>query len=455
MAGGYGDQGSYGGGYGGAPRSPQPAPYQQDPRRTPGGRPAQSSRGPTLNMRPVKSPGGNEYAFANIVALSQMDADQLRGGRDSNPTFYVLINDDFVLTAKVTPQSQPGEIGMTDGQRTWIGISLGPQEQVRVRAYDAYGPGAMYLKNITLDVGFASRKSTDASYDQEELASFFLRNFDSQVLAPGQSLLMDVKSIPLRLTVRTVDLMDLTNEKAQEELDQTSSDPRARGFLFNQTTIDFFKDASSNIKLKASATRPATNTIIAPNFKFEAMGIGGLDTEFSQIFRRAFASRIFPPGLVEKLGGQHVRGLLLYGPPGTGKTLIARKIGEMLNARKPKVINGPEVLSKYVGQSEENVRKLFSDAEKEYKEKGEESGLHIIIFDELDAVCKQRGSGAGGGTGVGDSVVNQLLSKLDGVDQLNNILLIGMTNRMDMIDEALLRPGRLVSKCNGLPKTSP
>lgn len=115
----------------------------------------------------------------------------------------------------------------------------------------------------------------------------------------------------------------------------------------------------------------------------------------------------------------------------------------MLNAREPKVINGPEVLNKYVGQSEENIRKLFADAEREYKEKGEESGLHIIIFDELDAVCKQRGSGAGGGTGVGDSVVNQLLSKLDGVDQLNNILVIGMTNRMDMIDDALLRPGRL------------
>jgi vesicle-fusing ATPase len=115
----------------------------------------------------------------------------------------------------------------------------------------------------------------------------------------------------------------------------------------------------------------------------------------------------------------------------------------MLNAREPKIINGPEVLNKFVGQSEENIRKLFADAEQEYKEKGDESGLHIIIFDELDAVCKQRGSGAGGGTGVGDSVVNQLLSKMDGVDQLNNILLIGMTNRKDMIDDALLRPGRL------------
>lgn len=68
--------------------------------------------------------------------------------------------------------------------------------------------------------------------------------------------------------------------------------------------------------------------------------------------------------------------------------------------------------------------------------------MHIIIFDELDAICKQRGS-SNSGTGVGDTVVNQLLSKMDGVDKLNNILIIGMTNRKDMIDEALLRPGRL------------
>jgi vesicle-fusing ATPase len=293
-----------------------------------------------------------------------------------------------------------------------------------------------------VEVGFAARKTTDTPYDQDELATFFKKSFENQILAPGQQLLLDVKNIPLRLSVRTVQLADLSMEK--EETDAPSiTDPRARGILTSHTQVDFFKDARSDLKLKASAKRAAANSIIQPGFKFEDMGIGGLDTEFSAIFRRAFASRIFPPGIVERLGINHVRGLLLYGPPGTGKTLMARQIGKMLNAREPKIINGPEVLNKYVGASEENIRKMFADAEKEQKEKGDESGLHIIIFDELDAVCKQRGSGSGGGTGVGDSVVNQLLSKLDGVEQLNNILLIGMTNRMDMIDEALLRPGRL------------
>lgn len=314
-------------------------------------------------------------------------------------------------------------------------------DELEVRPYDPFSQGATsYLGNLDIEVGFAGKKTVEAPYDQDELAASFINLYRNQIFAPGQQLLMDFKGIPLKMSVRSVELVDLS---MKSESQAPSSDPQARGVLTKETAINYYKDAKTGINIKGSNRRAAPNSVVRPDFKFENMGIGGLDTEFAAIFRRAFASRIFPPGLADKLGIQHVRGILLYGPPGTGKTLIARQIGKMLNAREPKVINGPEVLNKYVGQSEENIRKLFADAEKEYKEKGDESGLHIIIFDELDAVCKQRGSGAGGGTGVGDSVVNQLLSKLDGVDQLNNILLIGMTNRKDMIDEALLRSGRL------------
>ena len=77
---------------------------------------------------------------------------------------------------------------------------------------------------------------------------------------------------------------------------------------------------------------------------------------------------------------------------GTGKTLMARQIGKMLHAREPKIIHGPEILDKYVGQSEANIRQLFADAEQEEKKSGINSALHIIIFDEIDAICRQRGS---------------------------------------------------------------
>merc|ERR1719464_1350820 len=193
-------------------------------------------------------------------------------------------------------------------------------------------------------------------------------------------------------------------------------------------------------------------SIINPDWDFTKMGVGGLDIEFNAIFRRAFASRVFPPEVMEQLGCKHVKGILLYGPPGTGKTLMARQIGQMLNSREPKIVNGPEILDKYVGESEANIRKLFAEAEEEEVRMGPLSGLHIIIFDEIDAICKARGS-TGSSSGVNDTVVNQLLSKIDVVNQLNNILIIGMTNRLDMIDDALTRPGRLEVKIEiGLPK---
>ncbi|KAK2773207.1 transport between ER and Golgi ATPase protein [Onygenales sp. PD_12] len=438
MTDGYSEKRNYGRSPMGRPGDGQPMmPPRQGGSMRMGGGGGGGGDGQVWSLKPAKSPD-NSYTYGNLVAVSPRDIPPARDGSD----VLLLVNDMFVFSARPLEGFPPGHISMSDPQRTWAQIAL--TDMVSVRRYDIFSQGGQaYIASLDMEVSFAGKKRTEIPYDQDQLAKVVIRNFENQVLAPGQKILMDDKSIPLLLTVKTVQLGDLASEKAKSSSAPTLSDPRSRGILTPFTLINFFKDAKTGINVKASDRRPAANSIIQPDFKFENMGIGGLDSEFSTIFRRAFASRIFPPGMIEKLGIQHVKGILLYGPPGTGKTLIARQIGKMLNAREPKIINGPEVLNKYVGQSEENIRKLFADAEQEYKQKGDESGLHIIIFDELDAVCKQRGSGAGGGTGVGDSVVNQLLSKLDGVDQLNNILLIGMTNRMDMIDDALLRPGRL------------
>ena len=183
--------------------------------------------------------------------------------------------------------------------------------------------------------------------------------------------------------------------------------------------------------------------IFKEDITFQSMGIGGLDAQFAEIFRRAFNSRRYPASVLEKYGVKHCKGMLLYGPPGTGKTLIARQIAKALNCSEPQVVDGPQIFDKYVGGSEKKIRELFEPAEKDQKENGDESELHIVIFDEIDAICRQRGSVGSSGTGVHESVVNQLLSKIDGVDSLNNVLVIGMTNRLEMIDEAMLRPGRL------------
>ncbi|KAF9450678.1 vesicular-fusion protein SEC18 [Macrolepiota fuliginosa MF-IS2] len=340
---------------------------------------------------------------------------------------------------------QPGQISASSLQRQWMGLSVtGSVVTIDVLPPPPHPAAPLFLESIDIEINLFKRgQQAPDEFSIDDMASLFVGAFSGVIIAVDAQIAFEYRGVALRGKIKSISVLELPEEqRGRVPGGGGFGGSRDSGIIMERTDVNFLKASDMPVRLKGSAKKPAPNAILAPNFKFEDMGIGGLDNEFSEIFRRAFASRVFPPGLVEKLGIQHVKGIILHGPPGTGKTLIARQIGKMLNAKEPKIVNGPEILNKYVGASEENIRNLFADAEKEYKEKGDESGLHIIIFDELDAIFKQRGS-TNSGTGVGDTVVNQLLSKMDGVDQLNNILIIGMTNRIDMIDEALLRPGRL------------
>lgn len=181
--------------------------------------------------------------------------------------------------------------------------------------------------------------------------------------------------------------------------------------------------------------------LIIPNFNISELGVGGLNEQLKQVFQNVFAARILNREANE-MGINPVRGILLYGPPGCGKTLIARQLSKIINAKSFKYVAGPEIQTKFVGGSEENIRKLFAPAEKDRDEGN--PGIHVIVFDEFDSLATSRDSKSNSesSSSVGVDIVNQLLTKIDGVDALNNVLLIAMTNRKSSLDPALLRPGR-------------
>ncbi|KAL3141041.1 hypothetical protein ABBQ32_005552 [Trebouxia sp. C0010 RCD-2024] len=340
---------------------------------------------------------------------------------------------DVVFSLRGDPRTEAGGLGLNAIQRRTLRVSTGDRIAVNV----FYPPKEDFaISVLSATVNFVSKRPVAGPalmLDAPEMNAHLQSRFGSQVFAVGQSLTFDYIGYNFMLSVTS-----LVVQRKGEPLEVS------RGQLVPSTLCIFEAQPASGLQIagQAGPSYAAPKLFKDKEFNFEKLGIGGLDNQFEQIFRRAFASRVFPPAVVEKLGIHHVKGVLLYGPPGTGKTLIARQIGKMLNGKEPKIVNGPEVLNKYVGASEENIRALFAEAEADQEAHKEYSELHVIIFDEIDAICKARGS-VGGGSGVHDTVVNQLLTKIDGVDSLNNILLIGMTNRKDMLDEALLRPGRL------------
>jgi len=392
----------------------------------------------------------NRLALTNRVYLSPPLFGSLLealGPESANSSPPLILVGPHTYVAEGNHDVPDDSIALNGLQRRFGQLSLA--NKVEIRPFRP--PPNFALATMEVEVDLLSKKSTGGpprEIDTDRLANDFLLNYEGHVFEVGQKVAMDFEGTKIEMTIHTVHQMDFDGGKGKKNKpERVVSDDAARlGQFLAPTVLTFSRPKTSKLVSlvgeKVAGGSGSANTIFLSDFDFEKLGIGGLDAEFNQIFRRAFASRIWPAHIIKQMGINHVRGMLLYGPPGCGKTLIARQIGKVLNAREPKIVNGPEILNKYVGGSEEKVRELFAEAEKEQLEMGDHSMLHIVILDEMDAICKQRGSNRSD-SGVSDSVVNQLLSKIDGVDSLNNILLIGMTNRKDMIDDALLRPGRL------------
>ena len=180
-------------------------------------------------------------------------------------------------------------------------------------------------------------------------------------------------------------------------------------------------------KVEPSAMREVL--IKKPHVKWS--DIGGLKSAKEKL-RELVELPLLRPDLYHAAGIKPSKGILLSGPPGTGKTLLAKAVANEANANFIS-IKGPELISKWVGESEKHVREIFK--------KAKQVAPSIIFFDEFDSISKSRGQGASCDSS--EKVVNQLLTELDGVEELENVMVIAATNRKDLIDSALLRPGRI------------
>ncbi|XP_027126513.1 cell division cycle protein 48 homolog [Coffea arabica] len=213
-----------------------------------------------------------------------------------------------------------------------------------------------------------------------------------------------------------MDVIDLEDETIDAELLNSMS-----------VTNDHFQTA-----LGASNPSALRETVVeVPNVSWD--DIGGLDN-VKQELQETVQYPVEHPEKFEKFGMSPSKGVLFYGPPGCGKTLLAKGIANECQANFISV-KGPELLTMWFGESEANVREIF--------DKARQSAPCVLFFDELDSIATQRGSHIGDAGGAADRVLNQLLTEMDGMTAKKTVFIIGATNRPDIIDPALLRPGRL------------
>ncbi len=328
----------------------------------------------------------------------------------------VIDNNTYVLNCKSLDVIEKNNIHMNQLIRKNCGLTLDS-----IYDYNMFHGKIDPIDNINIMIDVT--ESREISVDIEEMISYIKTNYKNLVVRLNDIIPVRMNDTTFRLTINNYELF-------------THMGIENHGMITNLTVFEFDKK-KPNILFKNDSS---TKEIFNKTFDFKNLEIGGLNEQLTTIFRKVFVSRLLPSNVIEKLEIKHIKGLILYGPPGTGKTLIARQLSKSLKAKSIKIINGPELVSSFVGKSEENVRNLFIEPENDIKNK--QDGLHVIVFDEFDSLCKRRGEVSGVSGDVNDKIVTQLLSKIDGVESLNNILLIGMTNRIELIDPAILRPGR-------------
>ena len=327
--------------------------------------------------------------------------------------------------------------------------SLRDEVDKLTRAPGSYGTVVGINSDQTVDVLTNGRKirvtaHTDVDIDHLQLgAEVMLNDALNIVLERGSDLSGEVVSLKevLEDGIRAIVVVRGDDERVCELATAIRGMHLRSGYLLRL-------DSRSNLLLEKLDQPEVEHLLLQeiPNISYS--DIGGLDSQIEQI-----ADAVELPFLHADLFAEHQlpapKGILMYGPPGCGKTLIAKAVANSL-ARKVASrtgddkgrsyfinIKGPELLNKYVGETERQIRLIFERA----REKSDEGWPVIIFFDEMDSMFRTRGTGIS--SDMESTIVPQLLAEIDGVEGLRNVIVIGATNREDLIDPAILRPGRL------------
>ena len=256
--------------------------------------------------------------------------------------------------------------------------------------------------------------------EKEKIVSIFLEGMLKEISSKTHGFVgADLSSLTKEAAMNVLRkfLPELKLEESQEEIPKEVLEK----LIIKQ------EDFESALKsVRPSAMREVL--VESPNVKWD--DVGGLD-DVKRELKEAVEWPLKFPESFERMGIRPSRGILLYGPPGTGKTLLAKAVANESEANFIQV-KGPELLSMWVGKSEEGVRKIF--------ERARQVAPCIIFFDEVDSLAGKRGNDMG--ARVTERVLNQMLAEMDGLEDLKDVLIIAATNRPDMLDAALLRPGR-------------
>jgi len=282
---------------------------------------------------------------------------------------------------------------------------------------------------------------------------------DVSLLEPGQEVILNeamnvVKALSFEKVGEIVVLKELLEDgeralvvgHSDDERVVRLADPLLKGVV--RAGDSLLLDSRSGFVLERIPKSEVEELVLeeVPDIEYE--DIGGLGSQIDLI-RDAVELPYLHPDLFAEHKLRPPKGILLYGPPGCGKTLIAKAVAHSLAKKVAEVtgqpggksyflnIKGPELLNKYVGETERHIRLVFQRA----REKASEGTPVIVFFDEMDSLFRTRGTGVS--SDVENTIVPQLLSEIDGVESLENVIVIGASNREDMIDPAILRPGRL------------